>query len=129
MGKKQKLFSYIEVDQNTPIQKLTVMDQFRVLLKKMAEDDSAELLAEDAVTQNLMHLKADLVGLLDEALEPIRQGKRFAVSIDLSNDFDPVLKEVLSSTRIANYYNVTVTRPNIEYDIPYTMRLDMEIKE
>ena len=124
----KKLFSFIEVDENTPIQKLSVMDQFRVLIKKMTADDAAELMAEDAVTLNLLRLKADLIGLLDEALEPIRQGKRRAVSISLSNEFDPVLDEVINSPNIYNYYYVDVTRPDIEYDIPYKIRLDLEVR-
>lgn len=124
----KKLFSFIEVDENTPIQKLSVMDQFRVLIKKMTADDAAELMAEDAVTLNLLRLKADLTGLLDEALEPIRQGKRRAVSISLSNEFDPVLDEVINSPNISNYYYVDVTRPDIEYDIPYKIRLDLEVR-
>ncbi len=124
----KKLFSFIEVDENTPIQKLSVMDQFRVLIKKMTADDAAELMAEDAVTLNLLRLKADLIGLLDEALEPIRQGKRRAVSISLSNEFDPVLDEVINSPNISNYYYVDVTRPDIEYDIPYKIRLDLEVR-
>lgn len=124
----KKLFSFIEVDENTPIQKLSVMDQFRVLIKKMTADDAAELMAEDAVTLNLLRLKADLIGLLDEALEPIRQGERRAVSISLSNEFDPVLDEVINSPNISNYYYVDVTRPDIEYDIPYKIRLDLEVR-
>ena len=124
----KKLFSFIEVDENTPIQKLSVMDQLRVLIKKMTADDSAELMAEDAVTLNLLRLKADLTGLLDKALEPIRQGKRREVSISLSNEFDPVLDEVINSPNISNYYYVDVTRPDIEYDIPYKIRLDLEVR-
>lgn len=124
----KKLFSFIEVDENTPIQKLSVMDQLRVLIKKITADDSAELMAEDAVTLNLLRLKADLTGLLDKALEPIRQGKRRAVSISLSNEFDPVLDEVINSPNISNYYYVDVTRPDIEYDIPYKIRLDLEVR-
>ena len=53
MRQGKKLFSFVEVDANTPIQKLSVLDQFRVLIKKMANDDAAELKADDAVTQNL----------------------------------------------------------------------------
>ena len=68
MEKKRKLFSYIEVDDNTPIQKLGVMDQLRVLIRKLGQDDASELIAEDAVTQNLLQLKADLLQLLDDAL-------------------------------------------------------------
>lgn len=129
MKHSRKVFSFIEVDENTPIQKLTVMDQLRVLIKKLAHDDSAELLADDAVSQNLLHLKADLIGFLDEALEPIRQGRKRAVSVLISNEFDPVLDEVLSSTRISNYYDVTITRPDIEYDVTYQMRIDLVVKE
>lgn len=129
MQKKRKLFSYIEVDDNTPIQKLGVMDQLRVLIRKMGQDDASELTAEDAVTQNLLQLKADLLQLLDDALEPIRMGKKYAVSLSISNEFDPVLDEVLKSSRIANYYDVTVTRPDIEYDITYNMRVDLVVKK
>lgn len=129
MQKKHKLFSYIEVDDNTPLQKLGVMDQLRVLIRKLGQDDASELIAEDAVTRNLLQLKADLLQLLDDALEPIRMGKRYAVSLSVSNDFDPVLDEVLKSSRIANYYSVTVTRPNIEYDIAYNIRVDLVVKK
>lgn len=126
---KKKLFSFIDVDENTPIQKLSVMDQIRVIIKKMSHDDAEELRAEDAVTQNLLHLKADLLGFLDKSLEPLRQGKKRAVSLSIPNLYDPVLDEVLQSSKIANFYDVTVTRPDIEYDIKYNIRVDLVIKE
>lgn len=125
----KKLFSFIEVDENTPIQKLSVMDQLRVLVKKITADDSAELMADNAVTISMLKLKADLQAILDNALDPIRKGKRYAVSISIPNEFDPVLEEVLDSPRIKSYYNVHVTRPDIEYDIPYDIRLDLEVKD
>lgn len=128
MGRAKKLFSFIEVDENTPIQKLTVMDQIRVVIKKMTHDDAAELAAADAVTQQQLRLKADLIGLLDNCLAPIREGKHKVVSISLSNEFDPVIPEVFESRRIANYYNVTITRPDIDFDVKYFMRVDMEVK-
>lgn len=125
----KKLFSFIEVDENTPIQKLSVMDQLRVLVKKITADDAAELMADNAVTISMLKLKADLQAILDNALDPIRKGKRYAVSISIPNEFDPVLEEVLDSPRIKSYYNVYVTRPDIEYDIPYDIRLDLEVKD
>lgn len=129
MAKRKKLFSFVDVTENTPIQKLSVMDQVRVMIKKMSHDDAEELRADDAVTQNLMRLKADLMGFLDTALEPLRQGKKFAVSVLIPNEYDPVLEEVLNSTKIANFYTVKVTRPDIEYDIKYDIRIDLEVKE
>lgn len=129
MAKRKKLFSFVDVTENTPIQKLSVMDQVRVMIKKMSHDDAEELRADDAVTQNLMRLKADLMGFLDTALEPLRQGKKYAVSVLIPNEYGPVLDEVLSSTKIANFYTVKVTRPDIEYDIKYDIRIDLEVKE
>lgn len=129
MAKRKKLFSFVDVTENTPIQKLSVMDQVRVMIKKMSHDDAEELRADDAVTQNLMRLKADLMGFLDTALEPLRQGKKYAVSVLIPNEYAPVLDEVLSSTKIANFYTVKVTRPDIEYDIKYDIRIDLEVKE
>lgn len=129
MRQGKKLFSFVEVDANTPIQKLSVLDQFRVLIKKMANDDAAELKADDAVTQNLLHLKADLIGFLDMAVEPIRQGKKFAVSVAISSDFEPVLQEVLNSSKFKNYYEITVSKPDIEFDVTYQIRVDLIAKE
>lgn len=129
MRQGKKLFSFVEVDANTPIQKLSVLDQFRVLIKKMANDDAAELKADDAVTQNLLHLKADLIGFLDTAVEPIRQGKKFAVSVAISSDFEPVLQEVLNSSKFKNYYEITVSKPDIEFDVTYQIRVDLIAKE
>lgn len=129
MRQGKKLFSFVEVDANTPIQKLSVLDQFRVLIKKMANDDAAELKADDAVIQNLLHLKADLIGFLDTAVEPIRQGKKFAVSVAISSDFEPVLQEVLNSSKFKNYYEITVSKPDIEFDVTYQIRVDLIAKE
>ena len=124
----KKLFSFIDVDENTPIQKLSVMDQIRVLLKKIMADDAAELAADNAVTISMLKLKADLMAILDDALAPIRKGQNFAVSIQIPNEFDPVLDEVLNSPRIKNYYTATIDRPDIDYDIPYNLRLNLEVK-
>lgn len=43
MAKRKKLFSFVDVTENTPIQKLSVMDQVRVMIKKMSHDDAEEL--------------------------------------------------------------------------------------
>ena len=50
------------------------------------------------------------------------------MSISLSNEFDPVIDEVFNSRRIANYYDVTITRPDIDFDVKYNMRVDMVVK-
>lgn len=126
--KKKKLFSYVEVDDNTPIQKLSVKDQLRVLLQRLTQSDSDELKSEDAVTIEQLTLKANLLDFISRATEPIRQGKHRKVTMSISSNFNPVLQEVLESSSIVSYYNIEVNRPDIMYDIPHMITVKLEVK-
>ena len=46
----KKLASFVDVDDTTPIQKLTVLEQLRVLIRRMAREDKEQLKAEDAAS-------------------------------------------------------------------------------
>lgn len=128
MADKRRLFTYVEVDDKTPIQKLAVKDQLRVLLKRLTYDEANELKGEDAVTLNNMKLKANLMDFVQQATQKIREGQHHRVTMAISNTFDPVFDEVIHSSFIEAFYDVTVDRPNIEYDIPYFITVDMEVK-
>ena len=39
------------------------------------------------------------------------------------------MDEVLQSSRFKNYYNITVTKPDIEFDVTYQIRIDLVAKE
>ena len=119
---------YVEVTDNTPIQQLSAIDQIRVLLKKMTHDDAAELQAESAVTRHALELQADLSAILNKALDPLRRGQAKAVSLSLPSVYDSVLNDVFNNSKINEYYNTKITRPEVDYDIPYNFRLDVEVK-
>lgn len=129
MSNGKKLYSFVEVDDSTPIQKLKIGDQFRVLLKHFTYDAANELKSEDAVTTEIMTLKANLSSFLRKATEPIRRGKRKEVIVNVSNNFDPVFDEVVNSHEIADFFTVDVVRPKIEYDIPYDFMVKLRVKE
>lgn len=126
--KKTKLFTYVEVDDYTPIQKLSVKDQLRVLIQRLTYDDASELKTEDAVTVNQLTLQANLMEFLHRATDPIRKGEKHKVTVMVSNMFDPVLETVLNSNTIKNYYDIEVQRPDIEYDVKYFITIKMEVK-
>lgn len=126
--KKKKLFTYVEVDDYTPIQKLSVKDQLRVLIQRLTYDDASELKTEDAVTVNQLTLQANLMEFLHRATDPIRKGEKHKVTVMVSNMFDPVLETVLNSNTIKNYYDIEVQRPDIEYDVKYFITIKMEVK-
>lgn len=134
MAVKQKygkrLMEYVDVTDNTPIQKLSALDQIRVLLKKLTHDDAAELQAENAVTRHSLELQADLSEMLNKALDPLRRGQSSAVSVSLPSVYESVIDDVFNNSRINQYYNVKISKPSIEYDgVPYNFRLDLEVKD
>ena len=54
MAEGKKLYSFVEVDDSTPIQKLKISDQLRVLLKHLTYDAANELKNDDIVTQEYL---------------------------------------------------------------------------
>ena len=129
MSEGKRLYTFVEVDESTPIQKLSVADQFRVLLKRLTYDAANELRNEDIVTQEYMQLKANLSEFLRKACAPIREGKRKEVIVNIASQFNPVFDEVIKSHEIADFYTVDVVRPKIEYDIPYDFMVRLRVKE
>lgn len=129
MPSEKRLFTYVEVDDKTPIQKLSLGDQLRVLLKQFTYDPANELKNDDIVTTEYMTLKANLSVFLRNATEPLRSGKKREVIVNVSTTFNPVMKEVLDSHEIKDFYYVSVVKPKIEYDIPYDYLVRLRIKD
>lgn len=129
MSAEKRLFRFIEVDDKTPIQKLSLSDQLRVLVKQFTYDPANELRNDDIVTTQYMRLKANLSEFLRKATEPLRSGEKKEVIVNVSTEFNPVFEEVLNSHEIADFYHVAVVKPKIEYDIPYDYLVRLHIKE
>lgn len=127
-SKKEKIYEYVELDDRIPIQKLSVGDQLRALLQKLTYDPAQELKREDVVTMEHLRLKADLFDFIDIATDKVRRGIHKSVDFQLSSKFEPVFEDVMKSDRFNNY-KLLVSRPDIEYDIPYffTVRLQVEV--
>ena len=129
MSRGKKLYSFVEVDDSTPIQKLKIKDQLRVLLKHLTYDAANELKSEDAVTTEIMTLKANLSDFLHKATDPIRRGDKSEVIVNISSQFEPIFKEVITSHEISDFFHVDIVRPKIEYDIPYDFMVRLRVKK
>ena len=126
--KGRKLFSFIAVDDNTPIQKLTFSEQLRVLIQRMANESKEQLKADDAETVYQLQLKANLLEFLRKATEKVRQGEHRSVTVSVSSKFLPVLEDVLESASISTYYTYTVDKPEIDSDVEYFIQITLEVK-
>lgn len=94
----------------------------------MTHSDKNDLATEDAVTHEYLVMRANLLDFIDRATKSIREGKHTSVTMSISNKFEPVLDEVLKSSKIANFYNVKVSKPNIDYDILFYYKVRLEVK-
>lgn len=124
----KKLYTFTEVDDNTPIQKLSLRDQIRLMVKRLANSDQEQLRAEDAATTHELALKADLLEFLYKATDLVRKGMHESVTVSVSSKFLPVLNDVLESQSITTFYTVTVNKPDIEYDIDYMIQITLEVR-
>jgi len=129
MRKGETVFTYVVDDGRIPIQKLSLMDQIRVLLKRLAYDQSSELKSADILTKELLKLKGNLVDFIQKATDPIRKGDKQRVTFSLSSRFNPVLDEVLQSDRYSKYYDIQIERPVLEYDVEHFVKVKMKVKK
>ena len=125
---KKKVFSFIEVDDSTPVAALSPLDQLRIVVKQMTEDPEVELSNENFAMSEIIKLKANLQDFLYKATAPIRKGDRNSVIVSIDSQFQPVLKEVLNSDEIQNYYKVRVAKPKVEYDINYDIMVELTVR-
>lgn len=129
MAKGKRLYTFVDVDDSTPIQKLPLLDQLRVLFKSLTYDDANELKNEDIVTSEYLTLKANLLSFLRTATAPIRNGRRREVVLAISSQFQPVFNEVMRSKEITDYYHVSIARPKTDYDLPYDTLVRLRVKD
>ncbi len=129
LGKGRKLCTFVDVTDETPVQKLSVTDQLRVLMHQITYDEASELSNQDAVEQERLILKADLLDFLHKSTEPIRRGKTKRITVQVSSKFLPVLDDVLSSRSLVKQYTIKVAKPKIDYDLPFDILVRLAVKE
>lgn len=124
----KKLATFVEVDDTTPIQKLSVTEQLRLLLRRIANEDREQLRVEDAETVYQLQLKANLLEFIYKATETVRRGEHKSVTMAISSRFAPILDETLTAPAVAGFYTVTVDKPQVDFDIEYSIRVTLEVR-
>lgn len=124
----KKLFSFLEVTDDTPIQKLSIAEQFRLLVRKLSNSDAEQLKADSAETVYMLQLQADLREFLYKATAKVRNGDEKSVTMEISSKFLPVLDTVLNSPAINPFYTWSISKPEVDWDIDYFFTLTLEAK-
>lgn len=124
---KERVYSYKTLTSaSEPIQNLSFLEQVRMVIDKVLDDPANELKKDDAVTEEYMTRKANLMDFLVKATAPIRGRDHRSVRLKINSTFASVLDEVLNSPRFANFYRIKVYKPTVEYDIEYFITVEME---
>jgi len=128
--REEVVFTYVVDDGRVPIQKLSLMDQLRVLIKKLFYDESAELKRADVITQEELRLKTNLIQFLTKATEPIRSQGKKSVVFTLHSKFLKSLEGIMNdeSSRFTKYYTIEVNKPSVEYDVDYFVTVTMKVR-
>jgi len=84
---------------------------------------------ENIVSEDLLVLQADLVSFINKALEPIKQGRKRKVILEIDSVFAPVLKNVTKSRKYKDYYDIEILKwPKVDYNIKYTIVVAMKAR-
>lgn len=127
MLRKEIVYNYID-DERVPIQRLTVLDQIRTLIKKVTSSSDSHLKGNKALLDKVSELEANLNEFLEQATKRLREGKEGYVKMEIDSMFKPVFDKVITSSRWTNYYNIKVEKPKTNLDISFLYIVEMELK-
>lgn len=126
---RQKVASYVADDgYGVEIGKLSLTDQFILLIRRLLYDESESLKTMSEVDKAELELKADLMKFIEKAIDPIRKGKKKSVTMSLTSKWRKYIYE-LPQSRWARSYDIEIMEPEVEYDIHYYILVRMTVKE
>ena len=119
--------THIKVTEGTTLAKLSIWDQFKLLIRKFSNDDVAELDAAEKLSGASARMRASLMHLINTATKEIKEGRRHSVTIAVSSKYLPYIDEVIDPVHgegqfyefIPHYKDLP---PNIEYKFPLEIR-------
>lgn len=90
------LYTTVKVTEKTNTQKLPIIDQLRLLLGKMSDDETTRLEANEALSRKTLEMQSSLSNLINNVTAKMRELGETSVTISLSSRFKPYLNDVIS---------------------------------
>lgn len=123
----EKVYEYVVLNDNVPVQKLSLLDLIRTIIKELTKDVTKQLDNDSILNVELMTLKANLYDFLYKATDTIRKGEHYAVSVEVPSLYTPVLDEVINEDIFTKHYKVSILKPDMEYDLPFNYNIVFEV--
>lgn len=117
---KREVCRQVKLTDNINVASLSILDQLRLLVSKVSNNDEAELDAQVRYNTERMRKLAALKSLLETAVENMIAKGADSVSVGVSSEFLPYIDEVVSSTHgLGRYYDITVRRKDLPYKVKH----------
>ena len=110
----------IKATESTTLAKLSFLDQFKLLLHKLSNDDAAELDAAEKLSRVTLKMRASLQNLFTKATEGLDEGAHESVTLKVSSKYLPYLDDVIDEKRgMGRFYNFEIIKRDIPANIDY----------
>jgi len=96
MFDEKPLYTTIEVTEKTQTQKLPIIDQLRLLLGKISNDETIKLEASEKLSRANLEMQSALSNLINSVTARMKELGKKSVTISLSSRFKPYIKDVCS---------------------------------
>lgn len=124
------LYKTIKVTDKTQTQKLPIIQQLKLLLGKVSNDDTARLESNEKLSRANMEIKSSFSNFINEVTREMRENGFNSVTIKVNSRFKPFFKEVLSPEYgKGRFYNFTILKDDGETVINQEYFIIMRIDE
>ena len=121
--------THIKVTENTTVAKMGVLDQIKLLLRKLSNDDAAELNAVQKLSASELKIKASLMRLFETAVEGFDSGEHTSVTLSVASRYIPYLDEVIDPTYgMGRFYDFTVHKKDLPATVDYKFIVEIRKK-
>lgn len=119
----------VKVTEDTTIAKLSVLDQFKLLISRFNNDDVAELKAQESLSTNALTMQASLEKLIRTAASKLDGVNHSSVTLSVSSKYIPYMDEVIDEKHgLGRFYKITVFKKDLPVNVDYKFVIRVERK-
>lgn len=125
------LYTRIKVTDKTQTQKLPVMDQFKLLLGKVSNDETIKLEASEKISRANLEMQSALSNLVNNSVQMMKDRREKSVTLSVSSRFKPYFDDVLSTeTGKGRFYDFCIEDKGISIiGVDYFIKMKISEKD
>lgn len=130
-SKAKLVYTTVKVNGSTSTQKLSIIDQIRLLLSTVQDDEQRMLDTQEKVNKEALKKEASLANLIDLVIEKMRDKGEHSATILVSSVFKPHFDSVLDPVYgKGRFYNFELSDPGESLlGVEYKIRMRISEKE